>query len=100
MPELVEVEAYRRLAEGVVGRRIAEVVAPDAWYLKRGLDAATAEGVLTGATVAGTRRIGKLLMLDLADGARPPRARPALRDERPAGGRRAAGVDELIYAPG
>ena len=65
MPELVEVEAYRRLAEGVVGRRVAEVVAPDAWYLKRGLDAATAEDALTGATVTGTRRIGKLLLLDL-----------------------------------
>jgi len=70
MPELVEVEAYRRLAERVVGRRVAEVVAPDAWYLKRGLDSATAEVVLTGATVAGTRRTGKLLMLDL-DGDRP-----------------------------
>jgi formamidopyrimidine-DNA glycosylase len=97
MPELVEVEAYRRLADKVVGRRVAEVVAPDAWYLKRGLDPATAESVLTGATVTGTRRIGKLLMLDLdAD-------RPVLGLRFGMSGRLVvdgqAGVDELIYAP-
>jgi formamidopyrimidine-DNA glycosylase len=97
MPELVEVEAYRRLAEGVVGRTIAEVVAPDAWYLKRGLDAATAEAVLTGATVAGTRRIGKLLMLDL------DWDRPVLGLRFGMSGRLVvdghSGVDELLYAP-
>ncbi|MEA2687065.1 MAG: formamidopyrimidine-DNA glycosylase [Actinomycetota bacterium] len=97
MPELVEVEAYRRLAEGVVGRTVAEVVAPDAWYLKRGLDPATAEAVLTGATVTGTRRIGKLLMLDL------DRERPVLGLRFGMSGRLMvdghAGVDELIYLP-
>jgi len=97
MPELVEVEKYRRLADQVVGRRVAEVVAPDAWYLKRGLDPATVESVLTGATVTGTRRIGKLLMLDLdAD-------RPVLGLRFGMSGRLVvdgtAGVDELIYAP-
>jgi formamidopyrimidine-DNA glycosylase len=35
MPELPEVEAYRRLAEeAALGRPVAKVVAPDAWYLK------------------------------------------------------------------
>ncbi len=96
MPELVEVEAYRRLAEGVVGRTVAEVVAPDAWYLKRGLDAATAESVLTGATVTGTRRIGKLLMLDL------DAHRPVLGLRFGMSGRLVVdgqvGVDELIYS--
>ena len=102
MPELVEVEAYRRLAEGVVGRTVAEVVAPDAWYLKRGLDGATAEAVLRGATVVGTRRIGKLLMLDLADET-SGRDRPVLGLRFGMSGRLVvdghAGVDELIYAP-
>ena len=97
MPELVEVEAYRRLAEGVVGRTIAEVVAPDGWYLKRGLDPTTAESALTGATVIGTRRIGKLLMLDLDDD------RPVLGLRFGMSGRLVvdghAGVDELMYAP-
>ena len=97
MPELVEVEAYRRLAVGVVGRRVAEVVAPDAWYLKRGLDQATAESVLTGATVAGTRRIGKLLMLDL-DGDRPVLGlRFGMSGRLVVDGQ--AGVDDLVYAP-
>ena len=97
MPELVEVEAYRRLAEGVVGRRVAEVVAPDAWYLKRGLDPATAEAVLTGASVVGTRRIGKLLMLDL-DGDRPVLGlRFGMSGRLVVDGQ--AGVDELIYSP-
>ena len=102
MPELVEVEAYRRLAEGVVGRRITEVVAPDAWYLKRGLDSATAESALTGATVAGTRRIGKLLMLDLSDGTSGG-DRPVLGLRFGMSGRLVVdgqvGVDELIYSP-
>ena len=39
MPELVEVESYRQLAEKVVGRTVARVDAPDAWFLKRGVDA-------------------------------------------------------------
>ncbi len=102
MPELVEVEAYRRLAEGVVGRTVAEVVAPDGWYLKRGLDPATAESALTGATVTGTRRTGKLLMLDLAnrtDG----RERPVLGLRFGMSGRLvvdgSVGVEELMYAP-
>lgn len=64
MPELAEVEAYRRLAEGVVGRTINGVEAPDAWYLKRGLTAATATDALTGRTVTAARRIGKLLLLE------------------------------------
>ena len=64
MPELAEVEAYRRLAEEVVGRTVAAVVAPDAWYLKRGLTAAGAEAELTGRTVTSVRRTGKLLLLE------------------------------------
>ena len=63
MPELIEVEVYRRVAEQAVGRRIAEVRTPDTWYLK-GTTAAELVAALTGATVTGTRRIGKLLMLD------------------------------------
>ena len=97
MPELVEVEAYRRLADGVVGRRVAEVAAPDAWYLKRGLDRPTAESVLTGATVTGTRRIGKLLLLDL-DGDRPVLGlRFGMSGRLVVDGQ--AGVDDLVYAP-
>lgn len=71
MPELPEVELYRRLAERAVGRRIAEVDAPDAWFLKRGLDAGTAGRSLTGRTVSAARRRGKLLLLDTDGGSGP-----------------------------
>ena len=64
MPELAEVEAYRRLAEKVVGRRVVEVVAPDGWYLKRGLTAPAARAALEGTTVSGVRRTGKVLLLE------------------------------------
>lgn len=66
MPELPEVEAYRRLAEQALRRRITAVAAPDPWYLKRGLDAATLSEVLVGSELVAARRIGKLLLLDTA----------------------------------
>lgn len=64
MPELPEVEAYRLLAQRALGRRIAKVDAPDAWYLKRGLDAPRIAEVLRGARFTDARRIGKLMLLD------------------------------------
>lgn len=94
MPELVEVEAYRRLAERVVGRRVAEVVAPDAWYLKKGLTAGTLTAALTGRTVTAARRVGKVLLLD-TDG-------PTLGLRFGMSGRLLvdgeAAVDDLVYA--
>ena len=67
MPELPEVEAYRRLAEErALGRPVAEVIAPDAWYLKGGLDAGAIAGALAGRSFEQARRIGKLLLLDTA----------------------------------
>ena len=69
MPELPEIERYRQLAEAtILGRTIAAVAAPDAWYLKRGLTAPEAEAALTGRAFVTTRRRGKLLLLDLDDG--------------------------------
>lgn len=62
-PELLEVEAYRRLAEEALGRAVAAVEAPDAWYLKRGLRAGDLE-VLVGGQFVATRRRGKLLLLE------------------------------------
>lgn len=94
MPELVEVEAYRLLAERTVGRLIVGVDAPDAWFLKRGLDAASVTAALLGRRVTGTRRTGKLLLLD-TDG-------PVLGLRFGMTGRLlvdgVAGVDKLIYS--
>ena len=69
MPELPEVEAYRRLAEERALRRvIARVDAPDAWYLKGGVDASGVSSALVGRRFDAARRIGKLLLLDVSDG--------------------------------
>lgn len=67
MPELIEVEVYRRLAARVVGRTVAEVESPDQWFLKGGTDTAQLEEALVGATVRGADRIGKLLLMDVGD---------------------------------
>lgn len=64
MPEMLEVEIYRRAAATAVGRRIVAVHAPDPWYLKGGLDADTVTAALTGQQILADRRIGKLLLLD------------------------------------
>jgi len=64
MPEMLEVEIYRRAAATAVGRRIVGVDAPDAWYLKGGIDAGDVTTALLGETVVADRRRGKLLLLD------------------------------------
>lgn len=69
MPELIEVEQYRALAETVVGRRVRRAILPDAWFVKRAAPGDVV-AVLRNATVVGARRRGKLLVLDL-DGDRP-----------------------------
>ena len=68
MPEILEVEQYRRLAATTLGRVVADVVAPDPWYLKRGLDASAVSAALVGRQFEADRRVGKLLLLDVADG--------------------------------
>lgn len=67
MPEMIEVEQYRQAADRAVGRPIVRVVAPDAWYLKGGTTARGLRIALARSSITGTRRIGKLLLLDLTD---------------------------------
>ncbi|MBL8775104.1 MAG: hypothetical protein JNK12_04210 [Acidimicrobiales bacterium] len=67
MPEILEAEMYRRTAERALDRVIAEVVAPDAWYLKRGLTAEVARAELTGRRLVAARRIGKQVLLDTSE---------------------------------
>ena len=69
MPELPEVEAYRRLAEAAaLGRRIVAVEAPDPWFLKGGIGAADVIAALVGHHLVSARRRGKLLLLDTDEG--------------------------------
>lgn len=63
MPEILEIEMYRRGAEQLIGRRIDAVRAPDDWFLK-GVNAADAAAALTSAEIVGTERIGKLLLVE------------------------------------
>jgi formamidopyrimidine-DNA glycosylase len=68
VPELPEVEVYRRLAERALHRTISDVSATDGWFLKGGLDEATVTAGLLGASFTTARRIGKLLLLDTDGG--------------------------------
>ena len=61
MPELIEVEVYRRIAERSVGRTIERVEATDSWYLKGGIGAAEVTSALEGATVRSTDRIASIV---------------------------------------
>ena len=91
----MEVEAYRALAERALGRTIARVDAPDAWYLKRGLTPTAARQALGGHRFTAARRIGKLLLLDTDRG-------PVLGLHFGMSGRLVvdgtAGVDRLMYS--
>lgn len=58
VPEGLEVEIYRRAAERLVGRRVRCATADDR------VAAPTVTAAITGTTVLGARRVGKLLLLD------------------------------------
>jgi formamidopyrimidine-DNA glycosylase len=94
MPEMVEIERYRKLADRVVGRTIAKVDAPDAWYIKDANSPRTLARILKGRTITRTRRIGKLLLVD-TDG-------PTIGMRFGMTGRLVVdgleGVDDLIYS--
>jgi formamidopyrimidine-DNA glycosylase len=94
VPELAEVDAYRRLATRALGRRVAEVVAPDAWYLRRGLTADALAAAVVGRRLVDARRVGKVLLLDIEGGGvlglRFGMSGRLLVDGT-------AGVDELLY---
>lgn len=69
MPEILEIELYRRVAEAALHRPITAVHAPDAWYLKEGTEAHALEAELVGRSFVAARRRGKLLLLGLDEGA-------------------------------
>lgn len=94
MPELPEVEAYRRLAEKALGRRVVAVDAADAWFLKGGATADVVAAALLGRRFTAARRIGKLLLLD-TDGGPTLGLRFGMTGRLLVDG--AAGVDKLLY---
>ena len=79
MPELLEVEAARVVLEArALGRRIAAVEAPDAWYLKRGLTAPAIHDALVGRKLSAARRTGKQMLIDTSGIGRRRTAGPVL----------------------
>jgi formamidopyrimidine-DNA glycosylase len=68
VPELVEIEIYRRQAEALIGRTIESVTADDQWYLKGATSSSGLIEAVAGSEVVDARRIGKLLLLDLHRG--------------------------------
>jgi formamidopyrimidine-DNA glycosylase len=70
VPELIEVEAYRRAAEGLLGSPVVEVVAPDGWFVKGRHGPDELADTLVGTTFTAARRRGKLLVLDADSGRR------------------------------
>lgn len=94
MPEILEVELYRRLAEGAVGRTVEHVATPDAWFLKGATTPHRLRSVLAGRRVVGAGRHGKLLLLEI-DGGRRLGVRFGMTGRLLLGD--AAGVDELVY---
>jgi formamidopyrimidine-DNA glycosylase len=96
VPEGLEVELYRQLAERfALDRVIATVAAPDSWYLKNGLTASELGSALEGASLSVARRIGKLLLLDTSGGdtvgVRFGMTGRLIVDDR-------AGIDQLEYS--
>jgi formamidopyrimidine-DNA glycosylase len=69
VPELPEVEAYRSLAEGAIGRLIDDAVATDVRFVRGRADPHLLCDTLVGAKFVAARRHGKLLVLDVEDGA-------------------------------
>ena len=67
MPELLEIEIYRREMADLAGRQIETVRCPDPWYIRRAGPVELVVPTLEGRRVTGLRRHGKLLLVDLVD---------------------------------
>jgi formamidopyrimidine-DNA glycosylase len=68
MPEILEVELYRGLAEKALGRNIDHVWMVDSRYGRGGTTPRRLSGALVGHSFMEARRRGKLMLLDSDDG--------------------------------
>jgi formamidopyrimidine-DNA glycosylase len=68
MPEILEVELYRRLAEKALGRTIEKAWMVDSRYGRGGTTPRRLQSALRGHVFTEARRRGKLLLLDTDDG--------------------------------
>lgn len=96
MPELPEVESYRRLAEAALGRTVASVVVHDPRFLRGGLEPRGLRRAVVDRRLVGARRRGKLLVLDV-DGDRRLGLRFGMTGRLFVDGD-GGGVDRLLYS--
>ena len=98
MPELPEVEAYRQLAEGALGRPVARAVVGDRRFVRGPSSPRQLVAALAGASFTRARRHGKLLVLDTGGSAEGPTLglRFGMTGRLLLDGR--AGVDRLVYS--
>jgi formamidopyrimidine-DNA glycosylase len=96
VPEMLEVETYRQLAEAALDRTISSVASPDAWFLKGAATAPTLRRALVGHRFTTARRIGKLLLLDVDSGPTVG-IRFGMTGSLDVDGN--PGVEEMYYAP-
>jgi formamidopyrimidine-DNA glycosylase len=92
---MLEVEYYRRMAEGCLGRPVRSVTVADPHCLGGGLTPAGLGRALAGMALRAARRRGKLLLLDTAGptvGVRFGMTGGLVLDDRTA-------IDRLLYAP-
>jgi formamidopyrimidine-DNA glycosylase len=98
VPELPEVESYRSLAEGALGRRIERIEVGDRRFVRGHHPPAQLVAALRGASFTRARRHGKLLVLDTGGpgGSRRLGVRFGMTGRLLLDGR--AAVDRLVYA--
>ena len=96
VPELPEVERYRKAAEAVLHRSITSVTSDDAWFLKGGTTSAALDQALVGHAFIAARRIGKVLLLDV-DAGPTLGLRFGMTGTLVVDG--AVAIDHLLYAP-
>jgi formamidopyrimidine-DNA glycosylase len=98
VPELPEIEAYRRLAEGAVGRPVARAVLGDRRYARGHTSPRQLLAALKGVTFTDARRHGKLLILDLGGPGEGRRLglRFGMTGQLLLDGR--GGIDRLVYS--
>ena len=97
MPEILEVEFYRALAEQALDREIARVWMVDARYGRGGTTPQRLRAALVGHSFSAARRRGKLLLLD-TDGGPTLGVRFGMTGGLVVDGQQA--LDRLRYGPG
>jgi formamidopyrimidine-DNA glycosylase len=97
VPEILEVELYRTLAEKALGREITRVWMVDSRYGRGGTTPRRLNSALKGHSFTAARRIGKLMLLD-SDGGPTLGVRFGMTGGLVVDSRQA--LDRLLYGPG